>query len=138
MEPNSKGADDSHINDGDMIMKLKFVATQKPKTQNPTIQRRQRIVRRIDQQIALLSKAGPDGLPNTSWVWMDDEGTCLLSVKYGRQVLELEKGMPSIFCGDLDKVIEVITYIRAMALEGQLDDQLANASSDIRKKFTAG
>ena len=138
MELNSKGADDYHINDGDMIMKLKFVATQKPKTLNPTIQRRQRIVRRIDQQIALLSNAGAGGLPSTSWVWMDDEGTCLLSVKYGRQVLELEKGMPSIFCGDLNKAVEIITYIRAMALEGQLDDQLANASSDIQKKFTAG
>lgn len=138
MELNSKGADDYHINDRDMIMKLKFVATQKPTTQNPTIQRRQRIVRRIDQQIALLSKAGADGLPSTSWVWMDDEGTCLLSVKYGRQVLELEKGMPSIFCGDLNKAVEVITYIRAMALDGQLDDQLASASTDIRKKFTAG
>lgn len=138
VELNSKCADGYHINDGDMIMKLKFVATQKPQTQNPTIQRRQRMVRRIDQQIVLLNKAESDGLPSTSWVWMDDEGTCLLSVKYGRQVLDLEKGMPSIFCGDLNKAVEVITYIRAMALEGQLDDQLANASSDIRKKFKAG
>ena len=116
-------------------MKLKFVAKQKPTTQNPIIQRRQRLVRRIDQQIALVSKTGPDGLPSTSWVWMDDEGTCLLSIKYGRQVLELEKGMPSIFCGDLNKAVEIITYIRAMVLEGQLDDQLASASTDIRKKF---
>jgi hypothetical protein len=135
VEVNSEGADDNHINDGDMIMKLKFVATQKPKTQNPTVQRRQRIVRRINQQIAILSSAKDDGLPSTSWVWMDDEGTCLLSVKYGRQVLELEEGMPSIFCGDLKQAVQVITYIRSMAVEGQLDDQLAKASTDIRSKF---
>lgn len=116
-------------------MKLKFVATQKPTTQSPTIQRRQRLVHRIDQQIALVSKAGPEGLPSTSWVWMDDEGTCLLSVKYGRQVLELEKDMPSIFCGDLNQAIEVMAYIKAIALEGQLDDKLAKASTDIRNKF---
>ena len=118
-------------------MKLKFVATQKPTTQNPTIQRRQRLVRRLDQQIALVSTAGPDGLPSTSWVWMDDEGTCLLSIKYGRQVLELEKGMPSIFCGDLSQTVEVMNYIKAMVLEGQLDEKLAKASTDIRNKFKA-
>jgi len=38
-------------------MKLKLVATQKPKTQNPTTQRRLRFVDRIDQQIAILSEA---------------------------------------------------------------------------------
>jgi len=117
------------------MMELKFAAAQKPKTQNPITQRRQRIIRRIDQQIALLSAAKSDGLPSTSWVWMDDEGTCLLSIKYGRQVLELEKGMPSIFCGDLKKAIEVITYIREMAVRGELDSQLAAASENIRAKF---
>jgi len=119
------------------MMELKFAAAQKPKTQNPTTLRRQRIIRRIDQQIAILSAAKAEGLPSSSWVWMDDEGTCLLSIKYGRQVLELEKGMPSIFCGDLKKAIEVITYIRAMAVQGKLDDQLSKASTEIRKKFKA-
>ena len=118
-------------------MELKFGAAQKPKTQNPITQRRQRFVDRIDQQIAILSEAETGSLPTKSWVWMDDEGTCLLSIKYGRQVLELEKGMPSIFCGDLNQAVKVLTYIKTMGVEGELDDQLAKASTDIRKKFKA-
>jgi hypothetical protein len=118
-----------------MVMELKFVAAQKPKTQNPTVQRRQRLAGRIDQQIALLHGSKIETLPSKSWVWVDEEGACFLSIKYGRQVLELKKGMPSIQCADLIQAVEAFTHVRAMALQGELDDHLTKASTEIRKKF---
>lgn len=116
-------------------MELKFVAAQKPKTQNPTVQRRQRLLSRIDQQLALLDGATVGSIPNKSWLWMDDAGNYFVSIKYGRQALELKKGMFAIQCTDLNHAVEAIGHIKLMAQKGELDPQLASASAEIRKKF---
>lgn len=73
-------------------MELKFVAAKKPGTVNAAVQRRQRLVRRIDQQISLIQNSKDGLLPRTSWVWVDDEGAYLLAIKYGRNPIELKKG----------------------------------------------
>lgn len=117
------------------MMELKYVAAQKPTTQNPTVQRRQRLVRRINQQIALLNEATAGTIPSKSWVWMDEEGACFLSIKYGRQVLELKKGMPSIQCADLKQAAEAMAHIKLIVTKGELDPQLASASAAIRQTF---
>lgn len=51
-------------------MELKFVAAKKPEAVNVTVQRRQRLVRRLDQQISLIQNAKDGFLPRTSWVWI--------------------------------------------------------------------
>ena len=135
MELISEGADDHHINNGDMIMELKFVAAQKPKTQNPITQRRQRLVDRIDQQIALLSEATAGTLPSKSWVWVDDNGAYFLSIKYGRLVVELKKGMFAVQCADLNQALEAIEHLKAMVKSGDLDPQITQASNKIRSNF---
>ncbi|KEO85429.1 hypothetical protein EH30_12965 [Erythrobacter sp. JL475] len=116
-------------------MDLKFVAAQKPKAQNPITLRRQRLSDRIDQQIALLSGASVGSLPSKSWVWIDNDGACLLSIKYARQVLELKKGMFSIKCNNLDEVAEAFTQMKQSILRGDLDQQISSASTEIRSKF---
>jgi hypothetical protein len=118
-------------------MELKFVATKKPNTVDVVTQRRQRLIRRIDQQISLIKSASESGIPRSSWVWMDEAGAYLVPIKYGRQPIELKKGMFSIVCDDLEHVELVLCTVRAMSLRGELDDQLAKASSTIRAKFTS-
>ncbi|MFN3863750.1 MAG: hypothetical protein ACK4RT_05640 [Erythrobacter sp.] len=73
--------------------------------------------------------------PRAAWVWMDEAGTYFLPIKYGRQPIELKKGMFSVQCADLDHVENALCTIRAMVLQGDFDDQLTKASADIRKKF---
>jgi hypothetical protein len=73
--------------------------------------------------------------PRAVWLWMDDTGTYFLPIKYGRQPIELKKGMFSVQCADLDQAEAALCTIRAMVLQGDLDDQLAKASTDIRAKF---
>lgn len=116
-------------------MELKFVAATRPEKISPTVQRRQKLIRRIDQQIGFVRQMIDGEQPRAAWVWMDEAGTYFLPVKYGRQPIELKKGMFSIQCADLDQVEGALCTVRAMVLNGDFDDQLSKASSDIRQKF---
>lgn len=117
-------------------MELKFVAAKKPEASDPIVQRRHRLVRRLDQQISLMKSAADGMLPRSSWIWMDNKGAYFLPVKYGRQTIELKKGMFAIECDSVDLTIQALAHVRGMVLNGELDVQLAAASSAIRSKFT--
>ena len=119
-------------------MELKFVTAKKPENVNTAVQRRQRLVRRLDQQIGLIKSTADGMLPRASWIWMDDKGAYFLPIKYGRNSIELKKGMFSIECASLDEAAQALATVREMVLNGDLDDQLAKASKDIRARFKAG
>lgn len=116
-------------------MELKFVAAAKPKQIDPTVQRRQKLVMRIDQQISYVRQMIEGKQPRATWVSIDEAGTYFLPIKYGRQQLELKKGMFAIQCADLDQVEAALCTIRAMAWQGDFDEQLAKASAEIRARF---
>lgn len=117
-------------------MELKFVAATKPKQVAAEIQRRQKLVIRIDQQIGYVRQMVEGNKPRAAWAWMDEAGTYFLPIKYGRQQIELKKGMFSVECPDLDQVEAALCMIRAMVLNGDFDQQLNKASTDIRNKFS--
>jgi len=116
-------------------MELKFAAVTRPEKVSANVQRRQKLVRRIDQQIGYVRQMIEGNQPRAAWVWMDEAGTYFLPIKYGRQPIELKKGMFSVQCADLDHVESALCTIRAMVLQGDFDDQLTKASADIRQKF---
>ena len=116
-------------------MELKFAATARPDKASADVQRRQKLVRRIDQQIGYVRQIIEGKQPRAAWAWMDEAGSYFLPIKYGRQPLELKKGMFSIQCPDIDHVEAALCTVRAIVLKGDLDDQLAKASTDIRAKF---
>ena len=74
--------------------------------------------------------------PRAAWVWMDEAGTYFLPIKYGRQPMELKKGMFAVQCKDLDEVEHALCAVRAMVLQGSLDTQIAAVSADIRERFS--
>jgi hypothetical protein len=116
-------------------MELKFVSNQKPGKVEVTILRRQKLVRRIDQQIGLVRSVIEGHDPRGSWFWMDEIGTYFVPIKYGRQPLELKKGMFAVQCGNLDEVEHVLCTVRGMVLNGDLDTTLNMGASRIREKF---
>ncbi|MCU0946901.1 MAG: hypothetical protein MUF47_01420 [Porphyrobacter sp.] len=118
-------------------MELKFAATARPDKVNANVQRRQKLVRRIDQQIGFVRQMIDGKQPRAAWAWMDEAGTYFLPIKYGRQQIELKKGMFSVECPDLDHVEHALCTIRAMVLNGDFDTQLTKASTEIREKFKA-
>ena len=116
-------------------MELKFSSSGRPSKVNPTVQRRQKLVRRIDQQIGYVRQMIEGKQPRAAWAWMDEAGTYFLPIPYGRQQIELKKGMFSVECPDLDHVEHALCTIRVMVLNGDYDSQLTKASIDIREKF---
>ena len=119
-------------------MELKFVSATKPGPVSAAVKRRQRLVQRIDQQIGYCDIMKSGQLPRAAWAWMDEAGSYFVPIKYGRQQVELKKGMFSIQCGDIAEVEEALKTVRGMVLGGQFDDQLAKASTEIRKRFSGG
>jgi len=117
-------------------MELKFVAATKPGPVSDTVKRRQRLVQRINQQLGLCDVMKSGQLPRAAWAWMDDAGSYFLPIKYGRQQIELKKGMFSILCKDVSEIADALGTVREMVLGGQFDDQLAKASTEIRKRFS--
>jgi hypothetical protein len=117
-------------------MELKFVPNTKPGPASVAVQRRQRLVRRIDQQIAYCGGMRQGQTPRAAWVWMDDAGAYFVPIRYGKQPLELKKGMFAVRCKDLGECESALTTIRAMVLAGDFDDQLAKAAGEIRKRFS--
>ncbi|CAN1504540.1 hypothetical protein MCEREM21A_00602 [Sphingomonadaceae bacterium] len=118
-------------------MELKFVAAKKPEAGDPIVQRRHRLVRRLDQQISLMKSAADGVLPRTSWAWMDEKETYFLPIKYGRNSIELQKGMFAIQCATIEEAGQALAAVREMVLSGEMDEQLAKASMDIRARFKA-
>lgn len=116
-------------------MDLKFAATARPEKAPADVQRRQKLARRIDQQIGYVRQMVEGKQPRAAWVWMDHAGTYFLPIKYGRQPIELKKGMFSIQCADLDQAEAALCTIRGMVLQGELDAQLTKASNDISARF---
>jgi len=116
-------------------MELKFSAATRPAKPDAAILRRQKLVRRIDQQVGFIRQMIGGKIVRTAWVWMDGEGTYFLPIHYGRQQIELQKGKFVIECPDLDHVEEALCTIRAMVIRGDFDVQLATASANIRGKF---
>lgn len=119
-------------------MEMKFVTAKKPAVGDVVVQRRQRLVRRIEQQVSLMLNAKEGAMPRSSWAWMDDAGRYLVPINYGRQPIELKKGMFAIQCDSVDDVSTVFVAVRSMVLNGELDQQLAQALQDIRTKFGNG
>ena len=116
-------------------MELKFVSNQKPGKVDVTTLRRQKLVRRIDQQIVLVRSVIEGHDTRGSWFWMDETGTYFVPIKYGRHTLELKKGMFSIQCQNVDEVEHVLCTFRGLVLNGELDDHLVRISGEIRKRF---
>ena len=117
-------------------MELKFVAATKPGPVSANVKRRQKLVQRIDQQIGFCDAMKLGQLPRAAWAWMDEAGSYFLPIKYGRQPVELKKGTFSVQCKDLSEVEEALVAVRAMVLDGDFDQQLTKASSEIRSKFS--
>lgn len=117
-------------------MELKFVTATRPSKPSVTVQRRQKLVRRIDQQIGYVRQMIDGQASRATWAWMDEAGSYFLQIKYGRQPLELKKGMFAIQCPDLDHAEAALSTIRAMVLQGEFDGQLDKVSTDIRSRFT--
>ena len=136
---------------------LKLIAAKQQRENNPVIQRRNKLLLKLDEQIALAaaktagtvytamrSKRVKDAAGNVSvvqqpkrlkaWFWAVDGGKVCVAVKYGNKVVELAKGRTAVetTAGELGAVLNTL---KKAVESGELDTQIEVVSAGVRKAF---
>ena len=138
--------------------KLKFVAVTKPIHQSAIVQRRNKLIGKIWQQIELVKsqtngtqleikkyKTVKDAAGNSQriavnkrikpWWYQDIEGKLCVSIRYGSKIVELKRGMPSIQVTDFDGLLESLEIIKTEVGNGSFDQEIEQASGALKANF---
>jgi len=138
---------------------LKLVASQKPTSLSPVLQRRNKLVKRIWEQIELAKaeQAGTTFAPVKfrsytdketgvrkqvetnkrvkAWWFTADNGKLALSVRFGPKVLELAKGKFAVEVSARSDVVSVLEVVKKAVENGELDAAIDNAAKKLRDGF---
>ncbi len=114
---------------------LALVPVTKPKTLNPVVQRRTRLLKSIRRQQTMVQSYKAGEKTQRTWFWMNEEGKIYLQIKYGKLSLELSKGKFAIQCGSLDDVASNLQIVETLVNKGEFDVMLTSVSKEIRSKF---
>lgn len=142
------------------LTQLKLSTVKKPSSVSAEVLRRFKLVKRVDEQIALAT-ALADGTvfsatrqrtvidPETglkrsvqvaksvkAWFFGAENGKVYLSIKYGSRVMELAKGKPTVEIASGKELVNTLKIIRQAVLDGELDAQIDAASNELRKGFS--
>ena len=142
-----------------LLNSLKLTAQAKPSQASQTEQRRNKLLKRLDEQMKLATAQSQNqhyvgkrlryytdeatGLRKQveadkrikAWWFEQTNGKLALCVRYGSRVLELSKGKFAIevaSTGDLVKTLEVIS---AAVKQGELDNAISTAANKLREGF---
>jgi hypothetical protein len=128
-----------------ILKSLTFTALPQPGT-NPTLDRRTRMIERLEEQKRLLNDPGYTRTVRT-WVKKDGEktaiekhqrilpwwriapnGSFVFFIRAGQKPVEFEKGKSAVAVPSLDKLPSMIDTLMTAVRNGELDEQLAQAS----------
>ena len=138
---------------------LKMVNAKRPSHADPIEYRRQKLIRKIDEQI-LLCQAVQNGTAHVvkrqhkvtdevtgdvrsitlersvrpMW-FKSTNGKKVLQLRYGSRVVELMKGKNAIVVDDDQALLEVLQTVRCVVESGELDFQIGTASELIKSAF---
>jgi hypothetical protein len=137
---------------------LKLSATKKSQSVTPVLQRRNKLNKKIAEQIQLARAhlAGAnytgtrlrtirddDGIRRMvevpkkirAWWWNAENGKIALNVRYGARVVEITKGKTAIEIATPNDLIPTLELIKKAVDAGELDIQLETASVKLREGF---
>lgn len=138
---------------------LKLVAVQKPTHMPPVQLRRNKLAKRLWEQIELAraQQAGTTFAPTRlrsvrdtqtglrkqvetnkrvkAWWFTADNGKLAVSLRYGTRLLELGKGKWAVEVGTDKDLVPVLETLKAAVLAGELDTQIEAASVKLRDGF---
>ena len=137
---------------------LKLTATTKPTQVSAVQQRRNKLAKRVWEQIELAKaqQAGTqfvatkfrtvkdsDGVRKQvetnkrvkAWWFTADNGKLAVCVRYGSKVLELAKGKYAIEVGVEKELVNVLEVVKTAVLSGELDTAIDNAANKLREGF---
>ena len=137
---------------------LKLTGAQKPTHMSPIQQRRNKLAKRLWEQIELAKAVaagehyavrrfrtvkGADGSRTSvevetavrQWWWQQDNGKLALSVRYGSKPIALSPKANAVECANYDELTAALATIRAAVEAGELDAQIEAASTKLRDGF---
>ena len=114
---------------------LKLFPVVKPKDTNPVLLRRNKLIRHLNSQIEKVRKFKTGEKIKNPWFWFHDDGNIYLQIKYGKIVVELQKGKYSILCVSVDDIEENQNTVKNLVMTGGFDSLLEKVSQDLRSNF---
>ncbi len=137
---------------------LKLTTAKRSTGISPQVQRRLKLIKKIDDQIALAKALATGGTYTTSrfrtvkddeggsrsveiqkkvrpWWFPTETGKIALSIRYGARVVEINKGKTAIEVASGDDLINALSVVRKAVDAGELDTQIESASIKLREGF---
>lgn len=140
------------------LASLKLVAAKKATSQSPTVNRRNKLCAKLQEQILLAAAHNEGGsyapsriktVTNAAgervqvthvkrikpWWFVSENGKVCISIRYGAKVIELSKGKTAIEITGPTALIEALETVKAAVQAGELDAQIEQASATLREGF---
>ena len=141
-----------------LLSTLKLVSATRATHISPVMQRRQKLITKIDEQIEM-AQAAANGTAFTAtkfknvvnaegvteykqvakkvraWYWKNDAGKWNLVVRYGARIIELSKGKNSIELLSEADVIPTLELLKTIISNGELDDAITAVSKAVELKL---
>ena len=137
---------------------LKFTDTKRPKNQPPIVQRRNKLISKLWEQLELAKSkhSGKDFVVKRyknvkdlegniksiekpkrikPWWFTSTTGSLCINVFYGSKLLELASGKTAVEATNLENVIEVLGLLKREAELGTFDAAIEVASLQLRSRF---
>jgi len=139
---------------------LKLTTAMKPQQVSPVRQRRNKLVRRIDEQIELASaliqgkhfaavrirnirdketgilRAVEGSKRVKAWWFKQESGKLALTVRYGSKTLELAKGKFAVEIASEKELVTTLEVVKSAVEAGELDTAIESAAGTLRDGFS--
>ena len=141
------------------LFDLKIIAAKRPTQLSPAVQRRNKISKRIAEQIELATAAqdGKTYAPTKQrkvtdaetgdskiiqvpkrikpWWFVADNGKLCVQLRYGAKVVEFAKGKGAIEVASPTELVTTLTVLRDAVMSGELDAQIETVSGAVKAGF---
>ena len=141
-----------------LMSTLKLVAATRENKVSPVLQRRQKLIKKLDEQILLATAAlngetyqstkfknvvNAEGVKEykqvpkrvRAWWWKNDAGKYNLVVRYGARIVELSKGKNSIELENEAAILPTLDLVKKIIEAGELDAAITAVSKAVELKL---
>lgn len=140
------------------LTNLKLITAEKPTSLPPIVQKRNKLMKRLHEQIELATalaegrdytvtklRTVKDDEGNTktvqqakrvkAWWWTAANGKTCLTVRYGAKVIELANGKQAVELGSKDELVETLQLLKVAIDDGELDAAIEAVSGVLKSGF---
>ena len=141
-----------------LMSTLKLVAATRENKVSPVLQRRLKLIKKLDEQILLATAAlngetyqstkfenivNAEGVTEykqvpkrvRAWWWKNDAGKYNLVVRYGARIVELSKGKNSIELENETAILPTLDLVKKIIEAGELDEAITKVSKAVELKL---